>query len=98
MAYGPRKNGGAGSGRTLQSPCLSRGRGRSRQADLVVSEGEGALDWAGKKEMGRQWNFGPRERKEKGRGRKERWAGWAQREREKRKALHFLKKNKHIQI
>jgi hypothetical protein len=51
------------------------------------------MSWAGA-----GWFSGPRERREKEKRKKKRWAGWAKKERGKRKAFPFLKRFKHIQF
>ena len=54
--------------------CLTGG------AHVAEKEGGGewGASWAGEGELGRRWDFWAAGKEEKGRGRKERWAGWAE--------------------
>ena len=52
----------------------------------------------GGKGTGRRDGFLGRGKEEKGEKKKKRWAGWAEKERGKRKAFPFLKRFKHIQF
>ena len=94
LVCGPCRDGAgdAGSRRTQEGEG-SDGRGPPDDESGGRSAGLGQNEGAGP--VARFWAVQERKRKEK---RKKKWAGWAEKERGKRKAFPFLKRFKHIQF
>jgi hypothetical protein len=89
--------GRGGLGRVL--PAHEEGEGSDGRGPPGGERGgKGAPDWAKTRELGRWRGFGPCGKERKEGKKKKRWAGWAEKEREKKKAFPFLKLIQTIQF